>query len=297
MATDTKRIFRADFMSRHINILSFFLLLSILVRAQEDRTLYYPTGTVQLVSKFDPACHCDRETGYYQSGKVHYEMRYVYLEDGDTKPDGEDITYFENGAVMIYYFWKDGAPDGRIYCNDVNNKLSYENYYANKFKTGTWKYYNGDGSLRREMIFEPGKTLWNSDSDYALNKFYLDGKLVYTETLVAGYKTNTTISNKALYDRLMAAEPPLGQKLFNQNCALCHSANTDLVGPKLAGVAKTRRKAWLAQMISDGEALMKSGDKDAQALYKKWNNVRHPKFERLSKEDVQAIIGYLQTFR
>lgn len=104
------------------------------------------------------------------------------------------------------------------------------------------------------------------------------------------------IINQELFDRLFATKPPLGQTLFLSNCARCHSASIDLVGPKLKGVTKTRTTDWLKKMITNGEQLRKSGDKTAVSLYSKWNNLEHPNFEKLDSEEIESIIDYLKTF-
>src|SRR5690606_27201068 len=114
----------------------------------------------------------------------------------------------------IYYFWKDGAPSGRIYANYADGKLAYEKYFSNKFKTGTWKVYNEDGTLKKETIYEENTTAWDSNDDYATEQHYYNNKLAYTLKLVAGRKTKLTVINKDSYEKLMALEPPLGRKLY-----------------------------------------------------------------------------------
>ena len=49
-------------------------------------------------------------------------------------------------------------------------------------------------------------------------------------------------------------------------------------------------------MIRDGESLVKSGDKIAIELYKKYNNIQHSNYNHLHDTEVKAIIDYLKTF-
>jgi antitoxin component YwqK of YwqJK toxin-antitoxin module len=224
-----------------------------------DFEKHYESGKIQLESKFDKSCNCNRLTEYFESGKVRSKKTYSINELLNTQIDGEDIIFFENGMVQIYYFWKDGAPSGRIYCNLPSGKLVYEKFFTNKFKTGTWKFYNQDGTLKEEIVFIDNKTFWDSNDDYATNKFYFNGKLAYTVELVAGKKTNLKVINQASYDKLIASEPPTGQKLFVQNCSMCHIPNVDIVGPMLKGVTQRRINDWLTKMITNGDALQKSG--------------------------------------
>lgn len=279
-------------MTRQTIILFILTTCKVASFGQKNEKLYYKTGELELTSIFDSICGCNKVTEYYQGGKIKTTRSHKNFQT-----QGTDITYFENGVIMLYYFWKDGAPEGRIYSNFSNGKLGYEKFYSNKFKSGIWKIYNEDGTLNKEQIYEDGKTAWNSDLDYTTNKYYLNGKLAYTENVFAGKKNNTIINDTVSYNTLIAREPPLGQKLFIQNCSPCHGANVDIVGPKMKGITKNRSDDWLMKMITNGDALIKSGDKDAVMLYKKWGNIQHPNFERLTKDEVQAIIDYLKTLQ
>lgn len=273
------------------------LTISVSCFGQADSRIYYKSGKLQLERKFDKSCSCSKVTEYFENGRIRSSKTYAHSGLFSIQPDGEDILYFENGIIQIYYFWKDGSPSGRVYCNFENGKLAYEKFFTNKFKAGTWKCYNQDNTLREEQIFVDNKTPWDSNDDYAMDKFYRNNKLAYTVELVAGRKTKFTIIDKDSYDKLIALEPSTGKKLFIQNCASCHSPNVDIVGPKMKGVADKRTNEWLKKMITNGDALINSGDKEAVALYKNWNNIKHPNFERLSSEEVTAIIDYLKALK
>jgi antitoxin component YwqK of YwqJK toxin-antitoxin module/cytochrome c551/c552 len=284
-------------MKKLLTLILLALTVSVYGQADRDSKTYYKSGKLEMEKKYDKNCNCDKITEFYESGKLRSTKTYLRSGLINTQLEGEDIVYFEDGTIQIYYVWKDGSPTGRIYCNFADGKLAYEKFYDNKFKTGTWKFYNQDGTLKEEEVFVDNKTHWDSNDDYATDKFYFNNKLAYTVELVAGKKTNLTVIDKESYDKLIASEPPLGQKLLKQNCAACHSANVDIVGPKLKGVTDIRTTDWLIKMITNGDALIKSGDKDAVALYKKWNTLQHPNFERLSNDEVTAIIDYMRTLK
>jgi antitoxin component YwqK of YwqJK toxin-antitoxin module len=284
-------------MKKFLTLILLTLTASGYGQTDTDLKIYYKSGKLEVEKKYNKDCNCDRMTEYYESGKIRSTKTYLHNGYFNTQLDGEDIRYFENGTIQIYYFWKDGSPTGRIYCNFDDGKLYYENFYANKFKTGTWKYYNKDGTLKEELVFQENKTPGDSDKDYATDKFYFNNKLAYAIELVAGRKTNLKILDKESYDKLIASEPPVGQKLFMQNCATCHSPDYDVVGPKMNGVANNRTTEWLIKMITNGDDLIKGGDKDAVQLFNKWNNIKHPSFEILSNEEVTAIIDYLRTLK
>jgi mono/diheme cytochrome c family protein len=140
-------------------------------------------------------------------------------------------------------------------------------------------------------------TPWDSDKDFATEKFYFNNKLAYTVELFSGKERNLVITNKYGYDQLMAMKPSTGLELFKQNCTQCHSSDRDIVGPKLRGVTDRRTNEWLKKMIINGDALVKSGDKDAVEMYDKWYHVKHPDFEMLTKKEVNLIIEYLKTLK
>ena len=266
-------------------------------QAENDKILYYPSGKLEAERKYDKSCNCDKLTEYYESGKIRSTATYLRKAILGSQLDGAHITYFENGIIQLYTFYKAGALSGRIYANFPDGKLAYEQYFADSFKTGRWKFYNTDGGLKEELVFDEKKTPWNSQDDDAVQMFYTEGKLIYTVKLIAGKKSNLTIIDKDLYNRVIAAARPDGKKLFQQECAMCHNANVDIVGPKMQGVAANRTREWLVKMITNGEALRKSGDKAATDLYAKWRNMEHPNFERLDSGDVDAIIAYLNELK
>lgn len=86
-----------------------------------------------------------------------------------------------------------------------------------------------------------------------------------------------------------------GKKLFETNCARCHYASDKkLVGPGLAGV----RQRWSSQdnliaWILNSAEFLKTGDKYALDLYEKYNKAAMPAFTNLSKDDVLAILDYI----
>lgn len=96
----------------------------------------------------------------------------------------------------------------------------------------------------------------------------------------------------AFLPELQAAD---GKKLFETNCARCHyTSDKKLVGPGLAGV----RQRWSSQdnliaWIQNSAEYLKTGDKYAIDLYEKYNRAAMPAFTNLSKDDVLAILDYI----
>jgi mono/diheme cytochrome c family protein len=89
-----------------------------------------------------------------------------------------------------------------------------------------------------------------------------------------------------------------GEKLFKQNCAVCHASHTDqkLTGPGLKGVFDRAPKGdWLKKWILNNQKLIKAGDPYAVKVYNNFGKSQMNVFEgQLTEADVDAILGYLQ---
>jgi cytochrome c2 len=89
-----------------------------------------------------------------------------------------------------------------------------------------------------------------------------------------------------------------GEKLFKQNCAVCHASHTDqkLTGPGLKGVFdRTPKGDWMKKWIINNQKMIKSGDAYAVKIYNDFGKATMNVFEgQLTETDVDAIIGYLK---
>jgi mono/diheme cytochrome c family protein len=86
-----------------------------------------------------------------------------------------------------------------------------------------------------------------------------------------------------------------GEKIFLANCASCHNKDaTDLIGPGMAGITKRRKKEWIIAFIKNPQALIASGDKEAVALFNKYNKAIMLSF-MFPKEEMEALYEYLET--
>lgn len=86
-----------------------------------------------------------------------------------------------------------------------------------------------------------------------------------------------------------------GQKLYNTTCMACHQiSDQDLVGPGLKNVDKRRSQEWLIKFIRNSQALIKSGDKQAVEVFKKYNQVPMPAHD-YSDDQIASIIAYIKS--
>lgn len=89
-----------------------------------------------------------------------------------------------------------------------------------------------------------------------------------------------------------------GEKLFKANCVACHALDKQLVGPALGGIVDKVKKesnldtSWLKKWIKDNKSLRESGDKDAIAIFEKFNKVEMLAFPNLTDKDIDDILEY-----
>lgn len=94
----------------------------------------------------------------------------------------------------------------------------------------------------------------------------------------------------------VAAEPPIeeGKSIFMSRCASCHNVNKIMTGPALAGVDQRRSMEWIIKFVQSSQTLVKSGDKDATALFEKFNRVPMPDHSDLTDAQIMGIVEYIK---
>lgn len=91
------------------------------------------------------------------------------------------------------------------------------------------------------------------------------------------------------------AAPPAdeGKSIFLARCASCHNVHKTLVGPALAGISDRRPTNWIVRFVQSSQSMIKSGDKEAVALFAQYNNIPMPDHADLSAEKIKGIIDYI----
>ena len=89
-----------------------------------------------------------------------------------------------------------------------------------------------------------------------------------------------------------------GKALFKANCASCHKPDKDYTGPALQGWKSRQPDGWVYKWVANPAGLIASGDKYAAELYAKWKqNGMMSKFDQLKKEEVDAILKYVDDYK
>ena len=89
-----------------------------------------------------------------------------------------------------------------------------------------------------------------------------------------------------------AGDPAKGKEIFNANCAACHKLDTKMTGPALRNVGAKYDKEWLYKWIANSQALIKSGDAQANAVWNEYKPSVMNNFPQLSKGDIDNVIAY-----
>lgn len=85
-----------------------------------------------------------------------------------------------------------------------------------------------------------------------------------------------------------------GRAVFEANCKVCHRLDQKLLGPALRGSFQRSDSLWYRKMIKNAPALIRSGDALAVLLYKEYDQIQHPSYEKMSDEMLNDLIEYLK---
>jgi mono/diheme cytochrome c family protein/Na+-transporting methylmalonyl-CoA/oxaloacetate decarboxylase gamma subunit len=86
------------------------------------------------------------------------------------------------------------------------------------------------------------------------------------------------------------------EKLFKQNCAVCHSLGKNkITGPGMEGIGtRAPSDEWLFKWIKNNKEVIKSGDAYAKKILAENNGADMTTFTDLSDADINALIAYIK---
>ena len=100
-------------------------------------------------------------------------------------------------------------------------------------------------------------------------------------------KTAESIDSKALQ--------PDGKQLFLLQCASCHHATRDLIGPSIYAVrSRWTNKNLLYQYIRNSSEVIKK-DAYAKNLFVKWNKTVMTPFPKITNAEIELILNYVDS--
>jgi cytochrome c551/c552 len=87
-----------------------------------------------------------------------------------------------------------------------------------------------------------------------------------------------------------------GEALFKANCSNCHKPDADYTGPALKGWAdREPSKEWIYKWVAN-PAQMIASDPYAKKLFEKWKPTVMTAFANLKKEEIDAIMKYVDDY-
>ena len=87
-----------------------------------------------------------------------------------------------------------------------------------------------------------------------------------------------------------------GAKVFQDNCTVCHKLGEQVIGPDLTGIHERRAPDWIQLFVKNSAKMIAAGDKEAVAIYEKFNKTQMTAFEAtLAQADIEAVVTYLKT--
>ena len=94
-------------------------------------------------------------------------------------------------------------------------------------------------------------------------------------------------------DEVNAELAAAGEAKYSAICTACHMAEQRMIGPALKGVYERRSPAWVMNMISNPDGMLKE-DPIAKALLKEYNNAIMLN-QNLTDDETKAVAEYLRT--
>jgi mono/diheme cytochrome c family protein len=113
--------------------------------------------------------------------------------------------------------------------------------------------------------------------------------------LTFSLNSNSQVAAVAAAPAAAGGDPVKGKELFNAQCAACHKLDAKMTGPMLRGVSAKHDKEWLYKWIHNSQALIKSGDAQANVLWAEYKPSVMTSFPQLSNGDIDNIIAYTDT--
>ena len=84
-----------------------------------------------------------------------------------------------------------------------------------------------------------------------------------------------------------------GETLFNE-CKVCHTVQTRLIGPALKGVYDRRELPWIYAFVKNSAKVIASGDEQAVAIFNEYNEIPMTAFDTFSDEEILSIMAYIK---
>lgn len=100
------------------------------------------------------------EKKFYQSGNIFMEGPLK-----DARRDGKWIAWYENGVIWSVGYYVNGLKHGASEVYYENGQTRYTKNYEEDVAEGLWQFYDEQGNLLGEVMYENGQILWQKGSE------------------------------------------------------------------------------------------------------------------------------------
>lgn len=113
---------------------------------------YLDDDVVVLIEKYREGIKDGMSVKYYTNGKPEKETNWV-----NDEIDGIVREFFPSGGKKVEMHYISGIREGLSIAYFENGMQEIEGTYHNNLREGRWKFYNIEGNLRFELIYNKGK--------------------------------------------------------------------------------------------------------------------------------------------
>jgi hypothetical protein len=221
-------------------------------------------------------------------------IRTQYMQVRDTAPislHGMSVRFYPNGDTATIMYYNESRATGPYTIINIKGWKEVMGQYDNGAPVGVWRTYYKPEALLLETIYKNGLKQHTT-----LYYDTLSGMPMYTEEYENERIIKTIVHDETSYRKMKAdLDNRFGEELFLANCAMCHSASTNIVGPKLAAVSKRHSAQWLKRWIRSSTTMIKEGDPDIPKRNEQDGYTVMPDFPDLSDQDMDKLIAYLNS--
>lgn len=100
------------------------------------------------------------------------------------------------------------------------------------------------------------------------------------------------VQSVALGEEIDEALVKKGQSIFDSKCIICHTIDSKMIGPALAGVTKRRSPEWIMNMVINPQE-MTAKDPVAKALLEEYKTPMVN--QNVTEEDARALLEFFRS--
>lgn len=126
-----------------------------------------------------------RKVERFQNGQLHGEQESFYTDGAVAEREnrekgvlnGASKSWFDNGNLKSEATYGNGEPEGKMTFYFLNGKKEIEGHMVNGDRDATWYYFNTDGSIQVQVLYEKGVFVKERKENGTFKEYYDDEQL------------------------------------------------------------------------------------------------------------------------